>query len=82
MTRVVVVGAASLTAAAIAARLREAGAQVVEQETAAQGAEMALELQRLPDVEPMPFNIISPSQIDGLSYGPQRNRKKGKPARW
>lgn len=69
MTRVVVLGAAGLAAATIAARLREASVQVIE-------------LKRLPDVESIQLNIVEPSQIDGLTYGPQRNRKKGKQARW
>ncbi len=82
MTRVVVLGAAGLAAATIAARLREASVQVIEQDKASQAEDAVFELKRLPDVESIQLNIVEPSQIDGLTYGPQRNRKKGKQARW
>lgn len=79
MTRVLVIGAGASWLAAVASlALREAGVAVcVVDEGSPPPAEFMIEAQ--PD---FPALEVGRMPVEPLTYGPSRNRKKGKAARW
>lgn len=74
--KVLVVGAAPSELGRLLAVLDEAGVEVVP------ANEFVLEARRLPELCAELPALIDCRPPAGPTYGPVRNRKKGKPARW